>query len=78
VVIAPRFAQVDAVAARLREQMDLAASELAARVAPSPDVAAPTSIERANLKAAIDQFSWRIPEMVAIGGLLRRALPSPT
>jgi hypothetical protein len=76
VIVVPRFGEIDAKAARLREQMDAAASELAARMAPAAGVAAPSSIERQHLQAAIGQFSGRIPEMVVIGAMLRRALPS--
>jgi hypothetical protein len=36
----------------------------------------PAAEQRTLLQAAIEQFSRRIPEMVVIGGVLRRALPS--
>ncbi|MEO8652485.1 MAG: hypothetical protein ABI409_00030 [Ramlibacter sp.] len=75
VLVPPEFAAIDAGAARLRRQVDAAATELAARMKP-PDRAAPAAGDRQRLQAAIAQFSARIPEMVVIGGVLRRALPA--
>lgn len=75
VLVPPEFAEIDAAAARLRRQIDAAAAELAARMTP-PDRPAPAAGERQRLQAAISQFSERIPEMVVIGGMLRRALPT--
>lgn len=75
-VLVPReFAAIDAAAARLREQVDAAAKELAAGMKPA-NRPAPGAAERRQLQAAIAQFSARIPEMVVIGGVLRRALPT--
>jgi hypothetical protein len=76
VLVLPRFDQIDATAEALREQMDVAARDLAARMRASAETAPPNADDRRQLQAAIDQFSRRIPEMVAIGGLLRRALPT--
>ncbi len=77
VLVPPEFAEIDAAAQRLRRQIDAAAANLAARMTP-PDRPAPTARERQRLQAAISQFSARIPEMVVIGGVLRRALPVGT
>ena len=78
VLVAPRFAEIDAVSARLRQQIEAAAAELATRMTPPPGLPAPAGEQRQRLQAAIDQFSPRIPEMVVIGGVLRRALPAGT
>lgn len=78
VLVAPRFAEIDAAATRLRRQIEAAAADLAARMTPPPGQAAPVAEQRQRLQAAIDQFSPRIPEMVVIGGVLRRALPTGT
>ena len=75
VLVPPEFAAIDAAAARLREQVDAAAKDLAAGMKP-PNRPAPGAAERRQLQAAIAQFSARIPEMVVIGGMLRRALPT--
>ena len=75
VLVPPEFAAIDAAAARLRQQVDAAAADLAAHMTP-PDRPAPAAEDRQRLQAAIAQFSERIPEMVVIGGLLRRALPT--
>lgn len=76
VLLVPRFARIDAMAAALRDRMDLAAGELAGHMSASAATPPPTSVEREQLQAAIDQFSQRIPEMVVIGGMLRRSLPT--
>lgn len=76
VVVVPEFAAIDAAAARLREQVGRAAAELAPRMAAPKNLVPPADAQRERLQAAIDQFSLRIPEMVVIGGLLRRAMPS--
>lgn len=75
VLVVPEFAAIDASAARLREQGARAAAELARRIVPPRGVAPPAAAQRAGLQSAIDRFSVRIPEMVVIGTLLRRALP---
>ena len=76
VLVPPEFAAIDAAAARLRDQVEGTATGLARRLMPAPDIGAPAAAERAQLQLAIDRFSLRIPEMVVIGGLLRRALPA--
>jgi len=75
VVVPPEFDAIDAVAARLRQQVDDAAATLAARLRPAREHPAPTGEQARQLQSAIDQFSPRIPEMAVIGNLLRGALP---
>lgn len=75
VVVVPEFAAIDAATARLHEQVAGASVDLARQTAPSADLVAPQAGERQRLQSAIDRFGSRIPEMVVIGGLLRRALP---
>jgi len=76
VVVPPEFVAIDAAAARLRAAVEVSAAELARRLAWPAAVAAPAGAERLQLLQAIDRFSQRIPEMVVIGGLLRRAMPA--
>lgn len=78
VVVVPEFAAIDAVATRLREQVGQAAAELAPHMAVPKNLAPLAQTQRERLQQAIDQFSLRIPEMVVIGGLLRRAMPPST
>jgi hypothetical protein len=78
VVVVPEFAAIDAAATRLREQVGQAAAELAPRMVATRNLAPPADAHRERLLQAIEQFSLRIPEMVVIGGLLRRAMPRNT
>lgn len=76
VVVPPLFAEIDTAAARLRTNIGIAAADLARRM-PQPDgIEAPAGVARERLAAAIDRFSQPIPEMVVIGGILRRAMPA--
>lgn len=76
VIVPPEFEAIDAVAVHLRDQVDLAAAELAQHLPHRTDRPAPRPADPAALLSAIHQFSGRIPEMVVIGNLLRDALPS--
>jgi hypothetical protein len=76
VLVPPRFAEIDTVAARLRSGVDAAAATIAARLRPPAGLEPPAGAQALRLQAAIEQFSRRIPEMVVIGNLLRSALPS--
>lgn len=75
VVVPPVFDAIDAAASRLQRQVDTAAAAIARRLAPPGDLEAPSGERARQLQAALDQFGRRIPEMVVIGGVLRRALP---
>jgi hypothetical protein len=74
VIVLPAFGAIDTAAERVRRQADDAAAGLAGQVRPTGGMAPP--VQGARLLAAIDAFTARIPEMVVIGGLLRRAMPS--
>ncbi len=76
VLVVPEFAAIDESTGRLREQAASAATELAKTLAPPPGLAPPEAAQREGLQSAIERFGRRIPEMVVIGGLLRRALPA--
>lgn len=76
VVVPPAFDAIDAAASRLQRQVDTAAAGIARRLAPPAGLDAPSGEPARQLQAAIDQFSRRIPEMVVIGSVLRRALPA--
>jgi hypothetical protein len=76
VIIPPVFDAIDAAASRLQRQVDTAAAGIARGLVPPRDLAAPAGDGARQLQSAIDQFSRRIPEMVVIGGVLRRALPA--
>lgn len=78
VIIPPAFDAIDAAASRLQRQVDAAAAGMARELARPPDLDAPAGERARQLQSAIDQFSRRIPEMVVIGGVLRRALPDET
>ena len=75
IVIVPEFAAIDAAVALLRQQVTGAAADFARQTAPSAVFVPPEAGERDRLQSAIDRFGSRIPEMVVIGGRLRRALP---
>lgn len=75
VIVPPRFEAIDAAAAGLRRGIEAAATELAAGLHPPAGLPAPGAAEREGLQRAVAQFSQRIPEMVVIGTMLRRALP---
>ncbi len=76
VLVPTEFEAIDAVAARMRHEVDRAAEDIAARLSISADRPVPVTATGAALQSAIDQFSGRIPEMVVIGNLLQDALPS--
>ena len=76
-VVTPAFAAVDAAAQRLREQVEAAALALARGLPAPPELPPPAGAARAQVLLAIERFTQRIPEMVVIGTLLRRALPAP-
>lgn len=75
VIVTPAFPAIDAAAGRLREEVLLAAGRLATRTFHASGISPPTAPHRKQLESAIDSFTLRIPEMVVIGALLRRALP---
>lgn len=75
VLVPQQFAAIDTVAQRMRAGVDAAAAEIAAGVQPAADLPPPAGDAARQLQAAITQFSGRIPEMVVVGNLLRRALP---
>lgn len=74
-LVLPEIGEIDAVAWQLRLDTDKAAAQLAQRIVPPSDLAPPEGEPAQRLRAAIGQFSQRIPEMVVIGSVLRRALP---
>lgn len=75
IVVPPVFEAVDAAASRLQRRVDMAAAALARRLVPPSDLEPPAHEQARRLQDAIDRFSQRIPEMVVIGSVLRRALP---
>ncbi len=76
VLVPPEFEAIDAVAARMRQDVDATAATIAARLVADAGRPVPTGEQARQLQSAIKQFSSRIPEMVVIGNLLRAALPS--
>jgi hypothetical protein len=77
VLLLPRFDQIDAGAAALRQRLDLTAAEIVDRLTPAPELERPSGKVATDVQSAIAQFSLRIPEMVIVGKLLRRALAEP-
>jgi len=75
VLVLPALDAIDTVAGRLRRAIDASAVEFASRMVRPTDRVAPHGDQVTAMRAAIDLFSQRIPEMVVVGGLLRRALP---
>ena len=78
IVVPPVFEAVDAAASRLQRRVDTAAAALARRLVPPSELAPPAGEPAQRLQEAIERFSQRIPEMVVIGSVLRRALPDET
>lgn len=76
VLVPPEFDAIDVAAARMRQDVDGTAVDIAARLEAGAGRAAPTGEQALQLQSAIEKFSGRIPEMVVIGNLLRAALPS--
>lgn len=76
VIVPPRFDAVDAAAESLRHGIDVAAAELAGTLRAPVGLPPPGVETRERLQSVVVQFSQRIPEMVAIGTMLRRALPT--
>jgi nitroreductase len=74
-IVTPQFAVIDTAAGHLRDEVERATQELAAQMIPPSDLEPPTGVDRRRLHAALESFTHRIPEMVVIGHLLRRALP---
>lgn len=74
-LVLPEIGEIDAVAWQLRLDIDKAAAQLAQHIVRPSDLAPPEGEPAQRLHAAIGQFSQRIPEMVVIGTVLRRALP---
>ena len=70
-LVPPAFGRIDAAATRLREQASAHAAELAA-IGPAP-LPCPEGLRQPML-AAVDVFTERIPEMIAVVALLRKAL----
>lgn len=56
--------------------MDTSAAGMARGLAAPGELAGPGGERALRLQSAIEQFSRRIPEMVVIGHVLRRALPA--
>jgi hypothetical protein len=75
VILPPRFDVVDVAAAKLRAGIDAAAAELASGLRAPAGLPTLSAAELDRLQSAIARFSHRIPEMVVIGTMLRRALP---
>ena len=74
VLVPPEFEAIDAAAAQMRKQVDLACASLTFQLVPAASQPVPSG----QLIRALEQFSIRIPEMVVIGNLLRAALPAPS
>jgi len=75
VLVPHEFEAIDAAAAQMRQQVDLACASLTSRLMPAAGQPAPSGQHLAQLISALEQFSIRIPEMVVIGNLLQAALP---
>lgn len=70
-IVPPAFARIDAAAEQLRQQASVHAAELA-RLWPAPAPCPPEL--RQPMLAAVEVFTERIPEMIAVVALLQRTL----
>jgi hypothetical protein len=70
-IVPPAFARIDAAAEQLRQQASVHAAELA-RLWPAPAPCPPEL--RQPMLAAVEVFTERIPEMIAVIALLQRTL----
>ena len=70
-IVPPAFARIDTAAEQLRQQASVHAAELA-RLWPAP-APCPPELRRPML-AAVEVFTERIPEMIAVVALLQRTL----
>ena len=76
VLVTPAFAAIDAASGRFGREIDVVAAELCASVGLGASTgSAPTGLGE-PMRAAIGNFSTRIPEMVVVGQMLRRSLPT--
>jgi hypothetical protein len=70
-IVPPAFARIDAAAEQLRQQASVHAAEMA-RFWPAPAPCPPEL--RQPMLAAVEVFTERIPEMIAVVALLQRTL----
>lgn len=75
VLVPPQFASIDAAAARVRARAEQAAAAIADELTTPPGGTARVAPFHAAVRQAIAGFAPRIPEMVVIGTMLRRAMP---
>lgn len=70
-IVPPAFARIDAAAEQLRQQASVHAADMA-RLWPAPAPCPPEL--RQSMLAAVEVFTERIPEMIAVVALLQRTL----
>ncbi len=76
VLVTPAFAAIDAAAADFGHEIELVAAELSTSGVLGVRAGRARPDLGESLRAAIQSFSRRIPEMVVIGNMLQRSLPT--
>jgi hypothetical protein len=76
-VVPPAFNAIDAAADAVRLDAGERASALAGLIDITQGLPSPTGDQRVAIIRAIDLFTERLPELIAIGALLERSFPPP-
>ena len=74
-VVPPAFDTIDAAAHAVREDAGQRAESLVALINIACDIPSPSGDHKAAIIRAINLFTERLPEMIAIGALLERSFP---
>ncbi len=75
-VLPPAFEAIDAAADAVRLDASVRAQALAGLIERPPGLASPQGEQRVAIVRAIDLFTERLPELIAIGELLSRSVPA--
>lgn len=77
VVVPPAFQAIDTAADAIRRDASQRAEALVAAINNAGDAPSPSGDHRRAIISAIDLFTERLPELIAIGSLLKRSFPNP-
>ena len=77
VVVPPAFPAIDTAADAIRRDASQRAEALVAAINNAGDTPSPSGDHRRAIISAIDLFTERLPELIAIGSLLKRSFPNP-
>ena len=76
-VVPPAFDAIDAAAHAVREDAGQRAESLVALINIACDIPSPSGDHQVAIMRAINLFTERLPELIAIGALLERSFPQP-